>query len=306
MTIVIATSIAACGGVAASNLDRDDTRDLLGGNAQGDFDQLLQAADQHWAHRDEEPRLRQAIDVLKQLIKTSSPHLEEADRREALYGVYVKLSRAHFMLADDHIPLSVEDPSEVQEEIIEQLETSRSYAELAMAVRSSALRQAIDQGEDLLPTMLTLKEDHTGALFWWLQGLGRWMSYQSPLTAMNYVDRLEQMVKHLNALDPTYFYHGPVRFLAGYHTKVPWPGGDPARALALFNKARAADPDCLLNTLAVAEIYATSIGDRALYQRELEGLLNAPVEPSDPRLSPENRLARRKARYLLGRIDDTF
>jgi hypothetical protein len=114
------------------------------------------------------------------------------------------------------------------------------------------------------------------------------------------------LVERAVALDPTYFEHGGVVFLAALASAVPASlGGEPERGRALFEQAVAGTEGTFFQVqLQYAATYAVTVGDRALFVRLLREVIDGGDPRADVRLA--NRLARRRAVHLLRRVDELF
>jgi hypothetical protein len=93
---------------------------------------------------------------------------------------------------------------------------------------------------------------------------------------------------------------GPHRALGAWRAALPLAaGGGAAASRAHFERARALAPEDLLGPVAEAETYAVLVQDEALFERLLREVIET-AGPADAR-SPENEVARRRAKELLAR-----
>lgn len=102
-------------------------------------------------------------------------------------------------------------------------------------------------------------------------------------------------------LDETYFAGGPRRAMGSLISQLP--GGNLAQARAHFERAIEIAPDFLENKADLACGYAVRAGDRALFDRLLDEVLQAPV---GDRYIFWNRRAQRFAQDLKARAAELF
>jgi predicted anti-sigma-YlaC factor YlaD len=145
-------------------------------------------------------------------------------------------------------------------------------------------------------------------LYWTALG---WLAAYSvnpfDMTLGQTVPQTRAMIERVEALEPGYGHGSLDSFYVGYYGSLPdYLGGDAAKAREHFAKAQAlagkADTSSLL---ALATTVCVKEQNAAEYKKLLGQVL-----AFDPDSSPENRLVnilnQRKARWLLGHIDDFF
>ncbi|RPJ02361.1 MAG: hypothetical protein EHM31_03215, partial [Candidatus Aminicenantes bacterium] len=121
------------------------------------------------------------------------------------------------------------------------------------------------------------------------------------------VPQTRAMIERVEALVPGYGHGSLDSFYVGYYGSLPdYLGGDPAKAREHFAKAQALAGKS--NTSSLMAL-ATTVSVSEQNVSEFKDLLGR-VLAFDPDSSPENRLVnilnQRKARWLLGHIDDFF
>jgi hypothetical protein len=304
-----ATSLAALAsgcGTPSSALNNTSDGQLLGGAQSGDFAARIADADALWATRDHLPDLRAAIALYALALDTASPDLSDADRRVHMIALYTRLARAHFLLGDAVLPLSVPDPEAIKAEATASFDQGRAYAERALGLLHPPLLAAAQSGQDLSEAIAAIDDPAAaGPMFWWVSNLGRWMQTQNPFTALSFTDDLDRVGHRAYALDPAYLNAAPTAFLAGYYTQLPLPSGDAALSKRYFDEAIERAPHTLAHRVAFATLYATKVNDRALFERTLQGVIQ--TDPDDhPDSAPENRLERQRAQHILNDPDPFF
>ncbi|MEO6950518.1 MAG: TRAP transporter TatT component family protein [Polyangia bacterium] len=130
---------------------------------------------------------------------------------------------------------------------------------------------------------------------------------RSDITRVAELGRALAMVKRAYALDPT-FYNGAAAMTLGLAaaSQAKALGGDPVAAKKYFDEViNLTGGKYLLAKLLEARFYAVQISDRALYEKLLHEVIDAPhdIMPSQ-RLA--NELAKRKAVRYLAQVEDFF
>jgi tetratricopeptide (TPR) repeat protein len=117
-----------------------------------------------------------------------------------------------------------------------------------------------------------------------------------PITCLALIDPIEQQMKTLIELDPTYEYGGPWRVLGRINTKMPFLlGGDKDLAEEYLRKALKMGPKYYLNHLYLADVLG-----RLDRREEAYALLRQVVKgEAMPGLEPETKLWKRTALEIL-------
>jgi len=106
--------------------------------------------------------------------------------------------------------------------------------------------------------------------------------------------------------DPTLDHGGPERLLGMLRARPPSPlRRDLKASRAHFERALTVAPNYLITHVRFAEYYAVAAHEPALFAAELRRVLEAD-SGADGSVRPENELARKKARALLGRASELF
>ena len=113
---------------------------------------------------------------------------------------------------------------------------------------------------------------------------------------------LEAAAKRAEAIAPAVHYYGPLRFLGGYHTRMPFPSGDMKASQGYFEAAMQGAPEFLATKLAWVELVLLPQGKKDQAVAALQQILAA--DPAvDSAVLPENSLAQERAQALLGGLD---
>jgi len=145
-------------------------------------------------------------------------------------------------------------------------------------------------------------------ILWTAMCWGKWidLSRTNPAAVAD-LPRAEALFERLLELDEGFYYAAPHVFLGVFYGgRSKMLGGRPEEARAHFERALELTHGRFLSTrLYYAEYFARQTQDRALFERQLHAILDAPDD-----LLPEQRLAnavaKRKAARLLSRVDEWF
>lgn len=173
-------------------------------------------------------------------------------------------------------------------------------AEHALRALAPAWAQAVDRGGDPAQAVRLVEAPGAEALYRMAlaaMGLARQRGFAAVLAASPVA--LPAM-ERAAALAPGIDEAGPWRAIGTWTAVLPSAGGGGAgRSRAAFAEARRLAPGCLLGRVEEAETLAVLLQDRALFRRLLAGVLAPGAGATPP--TPEDELARRRARQLLAR-----
>ncbi len=146
------------------------------------------------------------------------------------------------------------------------------------------------------------------SLFWTAYNWGQLinLSKEDPFQIAQ-LPRVTALMHRVEALDPDYYYGGAYVYdLVDAASRPEVLGGDPAVALAAYDKAEAVDGGKFLPTQVMfAQYYCVQIQDAALFKSTLARVLRAPDDVL-PAQTLANAVAKRRAAFLLSKIDDFF
>ena len=185
----------------------------------------------------------------------------------------------------------------------------KDYAVRAMAIYRKSFPAALKKDVDSLAEELNqCGREHVPALFWTAFSWGSIINHQqSEPSRLAELGKVELLMERIMELDETFFFGGPHLFFGTYYgTRSEMLGGDPPRALKHLKRAiELTQGKFLMSRFMIAKGYAVQAQDRELFETTLNEILEA-----SPDLFPEqrlaNELAKRRAAYLLGRVDDLF
>ena len=246
------------------------------------------------------------LKFLEVLLETSPDNQELLLLASQGFGAYT------FAFVEDAITLHLSDLERAhhhRERARRLYLRGRDYGLRLLGLRHEPLVTALHAD---LPTfreaLQGLREKDVPALFWaaygWTGSIN-WSRDRPDMLAD--LPRAVAMMHRVLALDETYFYAGPHLFFGVYYAaRSPALGGNPARAKFHLDRAlELTGGTFLLVRLFIADPYAVQIQDRALFETQVNLILDTPDD-----LFPEQRLmnqiAKARARLLLERIDDLF
>ena len=173
-------------------------------------------------------------------------------------------------------------------------------AERALRVLAPAWAEAVDRGEDPAQAVRRVEAPGAEALYRMAlaaMGLARQRGFAAVLAASPVA--LPAM-ERAAALAPGIDEAGPWRAIGAWTAVLPSAGGGGAgRSRAAFAEARRLAPGCLRARVEEAETLAVLLQDKALFRRLLAEVLAPGAGGTPP--TPEDELARRRARELLAR-----
>jgi tetratricopeptide (TPR) repeat protein len=140
-------------------------------------------------------------------------------------------------------------------------------------------------------------------LFWWAINLGRYLNDKPVLERLKYRELLEVLMHRIISLEPNFYYSGPYRFFGSLYTRIP--GIELSQAKTYFDQAIQANPEYLGNLVSMAEYYHQKSGNREMFNKTLETVLNTDINLY-PELMAENFLYQKRARNLLRKEASLF
>jgi tetratricopeptide (TPR) repeat protein len=292
VALALATlALVACG-ANPKGLGAKINRAPLGADQAAQHKTLVDEGDAAWALRNDEAKIREAIAKWDAAVKVKPDDAE----------TYAKLARACYLLADGHLFF---DPAKV-DEFLTTHERGFEYAQIGMAAISPDFEKRRHAGTQIEHAVMVLNADAVPMMYWYASNLGKWAKFKGMTTMLKQKDRIFSIVSRVYELDPEYFYGAADRYFGAYYAVAPaFAGGDLAKSNEYFQKALARYQNYLGTHVLIAENYAPKAQDRALFDRHLKFVMEAP-EDIIPELVPEARVEKRKAEKLMKEADDKF
>jgi hypothetical protein len=217
----------------------------------------------------------------------------EPENQEAL----ILLSRSYYFLSDGYTT----DP-DAKSALFEKGVT---MGERAMAA-DPAFKAKVESGTKPADAVTELQKDDQMAIYWTASNLGKWARSKGFSTLVKYKGYIAKMMTHCLALDETAYHAGPVRYWGAFYAVAPsFAGGDMGKSKENYDKALKMSPNNFATYVLYADTYATKVQDRALFERLLKHVIDAPSDVL-PGLIPEQIVEQAKAKAFLANIDEYF
>jgi len=292
---VMGALAVGCGASRQAVWDDDPAEGTGGAQTQESRSQrqtLIDEGEAAWQQRGDEAQIRACIDKWRRA----------ADADPSDHALWVRLARAYYFLADGH--LSFDEAR--AEEMIETYESGTEAAERALVALSPDFAQRMRAGTRIEEAVAVLDAQAVPALYWRSSNMGKWGIAKGFATILAYKDEIRAIMARCLELDASYFYAGPHRYFGVFYAKVPaFAGGDLERSNEHFQQAIAAAPTYLATRSLYAEYFAQKSQNRALFEEQLNLVINADAD-AEPEVAPENHIEQRRARELMARADDLF
>jgi len=283
MTFALAVAtLVGCGKTQGGSYETTAT-ETTGNEA----DLMKAGADALWEQRDDAEKLKQALASYEQIAATNP------DRE-----VLLKLVRGYYFLGDGHLTEEADK--------LAAWDTAITYGKQCMGLNAdfTALIEKGDETEGTAARVLTI--DDVPCTYWTASALGKWGKGQGLTTILKYKDIIKAWMERVEVLDSTYFYTGPTRYFAAYYAALPsFAGQDLPKSQELFIAAIEANPDHFGNRVLYADYWATRTQDAAIFDEQLNYVLNADPDVLEG-LGPEQRAEVRKAQTLMDKKSDLF
>ncbi len=249
---------------------------------------LQQKGDEAWQKRLDKTQLESAIAIW-----------EEGDLSD--FQILVKLSRAHYLLADGFI--SFEGNNEA---MMKTYQKGVDYAERALLLLSPQFKERVQTGTGVEQAVEIVGMDGVPALYWYAANLGKWALAKGFTTVLFWKDAIKAIMQRCLTLDERFFYAGPHRYFGSFYAKAPsFAGGDLTKSKEHYEKAISLFPEYLATQVLYAEYYAVKSQNPVLFEKTLKEVLASEVEKNTDIL-PENSIEKKKAERLLGKKEELF
>ncbi len=284
--------VASCSTTREGDWETSPEGVVLDESARAQEAQLLAEAEAAWLQRGEEAQAKAAVDKLKQAVAINPKNAQ----------AWTKLSHALFFYADCY--LRFDDAQEEARKATH--EEGIRAAERALVAMSPAFAERMASGDRIEQAIEVLDASAVPALYWRSSNLGRWASLESFATLLSYKDEVRAVMQFCLDNDPEYWYQAPDRYFGIFFARAPsFSGGDMTKSMEHFQLSIEAAPNYLSTHTLLAEEWAIKEADRALFEQELNYVLN--TDPNIiPEIAAENACEQRKAKILMADIDDLF
>ena len=273
----------------------DTTPPPASGGSDADHQKLVADGDAAWAQRGDRAQLEKAIAAWEGATKIKPDD----------WQTWTKLDRAVYFLADGYLNPSVFEGAD-KAKYEEMHEKGIKYGEYAMVAYSPEFKAKVQAGAKVEDAVELIGKDGIGTMYWYASNLGKWANSKGFTTKLAQKDKILKVMKRCLELDPDYFYAAPHRYFGAFYAIAPaFAGGDLDKSAEQFKIAIAKAPNYFGTHYLYAENWATKKGDKDLFTKELQFILNSP-ENVLPDLVPEQKVEKVKAKRLLDQINDKF
>ncbi len=250
-----------------------------------------QAAKVAWRERDERAQLAEAIQAWEKIVASSPGHAP----------TLLALARAQFFLGQAFLSLETDGDPKAEAQAYE---LGTTYAERALEALAPEFVEALKRGVPKPFEKLSVKG--APAAYWYAVNLGHFAALKGERSQEFHDARLRKTMRAVLRLVPDMHHGGADRYLGAHHAGLSTLGArDLAASEEHFSAARARAPQFLLNRLDHAKFLAVERADETLFKSILQEVLAAP-DTGDPDIAPENRVAKKQARLMLGLVDQVF
>ena len=262
--------------------------------ATGDVAALELEADAAWAKRGELAEAQKAVATWDQILKVDPSRID----------IRVKLSHAHYFIADSHLffKKEVEHDQQAADEMLDQYQQGQFQAEMALGQKYPGYRTKFCARQPFDAALQQLDRDAVPAMYWYATNLGRYALQKSLVEVLNQKDRIKAMMDTIQRLDPTFWYYAADRYFGAYYTKIPFPGGDLPKSEAYFVRSIERAPQYLATNVLYAQMNLAKQGNRAKFKETLDQVMAYDLTQA-PEIAPENAAEQQKAKYYLSQID---
>jgi len=184
---------------------------------------------------------------------------------------------------------------------------ARQYALRSLELRGfkDPLQRPVD---DFKEGLKGLGKKDTPYIFWSATCWANWINLNlDSMEALAELPRVESMMQRVLEIDEGFYYGGPHLFMGIWFASRPRiAGGDLKKAQGHFLKAlEFGKGKFLMANVYYANTYARQALDKDLFVSTLQKVLETPADIS-PDLTLLNTVAQKKARELLGRVEEYF
>jgi len=291
--IGLAVSLTACGGGREAAWDTTPNEESQTTTSADQRTTLLEEARAAWDQRGDEAQVRVAVEKYGEAASADPSDSE----------TLVMLSRSNYFLADCH--LSFDEAR--RDEMMTTYEAGTNAAERALIAISDDFATRMRNGTRIEEAIEVLDQGAVPALYWRASNLGKWASADGFATLLSYKDEIRAVMSHCLELDPDYFYSAPHRYFGVFYGRAPsFAGGDTEQSREHFETSLRAAPNYFATRVLMAQDYAVKAQERAVFEEQLNYVIEHDPSEGGAEITPENECEQRKARDLLAQVDELF
>jgi tetratricopeptide (TPR) repeat protein len=284
-------ALSACSGRKA--VWEGDATPPAGGDATTDAApaDVTAAGDAKWAERTDAANVRAAIVEWEKAAEANPNNLD----------LLVKLTRAHYFLADGYLRAEADD-----KEYLTLMDKGVKWGEKAMVAASPEFAKAMADGAKFPEAVKLVGKEGVGAMYWYASSLGKWAKKKGFAVLLGQKDNVKATMDRCLELDPTFYYGGPHRYFGAFYAIAPsFAGGDLEKSKVHFKKSLEISPDFVGTKVLWAAELAVKTQDEETFDK-LMAEIEAVKEDAIPDVSAETRVEKQKAAELKANRSDLF
>ncbi len=290
--VAVSMALSACSGRKAvwdgGSTEAPAAGDTAGAAAAGD---TASAGDAKWAERTDAANIRAAIAEWEKVAAASPGDAE----------VLVKLTRAHYFLADGYLRGESDE-----KEYLKMMDKGVKWGEKAMVAASPEFAAAMKDGKKFPEAVKLVGKDGVPAMYWYASSLGKWAKKKGFAVLLGQKDNVKATMDRCLELEPTYYYGGPHRYFGAFYAIAPsFAGGDLEKSKVHFKKSLEIAPNFVGTKVLWAAELAVKTQDEATFDT-LIAEIEASKEDVIPEILPESRVEMQKGAELKANRDDLF
>jgi tetratricopeptide (TPR) repeat protein len=284
LSLVLAVSMWGCGATPTALSEKMEV-----GEAKGDAQPLLAAANKLWEERGDRAKAEQAIQKWEEAAKLDPTQ----------FKIPLKLSYAYYFMAHVH--------DRWEEGSTKKMEAWYSrgikVAERAIFLQNPDFKKQIEAEAKWQDAVKSVKKEGIASLYWYATNLGKWSLIQGITTTLGNKTRIKSTMEQVLELDEGFYHGAPHRYFGVYEAKIP--GGSVEASGKSFDQAIALSGDYLDTYVLKAQYFAAKTQDEKLFKSLLDQVGKADPKKI-PELEIENLNAQRIAKKMLVDIEDFF
>lgn len=253
--------------------------------------ETVSVGDAKWAERTDAANIRAAIAEWEKVAAANPGDAE----------TLVKLTRAHYFLADGYLRSESDD-----KEYLKMMDKGVKWGEKAMVAASPEFAAAMKDGKKFPEAVKLVGKDGVPAMYWYASSLGKWAKKKGFAVLLGQKDNVKATMDRCLELDPTFYYGGPHRYFGAYYAIAPaFAGGDLEKSKVHFKKSLEIAPDFVGTKVLWAAELATKTQDEATFDT-LIAEIEASKADAIPEVAPELQVELQKGAELKANRDDLF
>jgi hypothetical protein len=287
---LVALITVACGGRQSVMVGKTATVDE---KASQKADALIVKAQGLWKERADQAKAQAAIDAWNEAAKANPTR----------FDIHRDLAYAYYYM--NNVFVRWQDDDDAQKANYQKgVDAAERALELANPAFAKTVLAGNDKDDAWTTALKSATKEDVKALYWYATNLAKWAIKNGITSLLKYKDRAYAIMQRCKALDHSFWYGGPSRYLGAYWLKIPF-GKSPEKSKANFLASIESAPQYLDTKLLFAEIYAVRTDDEALFKKTVQEVIDS-ADDIDANLVPENKNAKRIAKQMLENMEDYF